>query len=318
MILHENKEAFRDAIRAASDHFDIREIFVEKDYWVTLILKNLSLSEFLNKIVFKGGTSLSKGYKLIQRFSEDIDLAVLDSSAYSGNQLKEFIKSVESTITGNFKEIHIDGITKKWSKYRKVAFEYPKLFDDYTGSGLSDKIFLELNSFANPIPFEFIEVNSIIADFFYEKGFLYRREKYRMKSFKLNILIPQKTLTEKVVALIRHSFGKNNIESIKERSRHFYDIHFLSNDPLCYDYLKTDEFVNDLKNLVQEDQQKFGEPEGWSDRTLNESPLITNLDEIWEQIRTSYNSDVKLLVHGQFPDDKIVLDSFRKLITKLI
>jgi len=44
MNLHENKDAFRVAIRAASDHFDIREVFVEKDYWVTFILRRLSLS----------------------------------------------------------------------------------------------------------------------------------------------------------------------------------------------------------------------------------------------------------------------------------
>jgi len=43
MNLHENKEALQDAIRAASDYLGIREIFVEKDYWVTLMLKRLSL-----------------------------------------------------------------------------------------------------------------------------------------------------------------------------------------------------------------------------------------------------------------------------------
>ena len=45
MNLHENKEALQNAIRAASDHFGIRDIFVEKDYWVTLVLKRLSQSE---------------------------------------------------------------------------------------------------------------------------------------------------------------------------------------------------------------------------------------------------------------------------------
>ncbi len=58
MNLHENKEALRDAIRAASDHLEIRETFVEKDYRVTYILKRLSLSDKCDQVVFKGGTSL--------------------------------------------------------------------------------------------------------------------------------------------------------------------------------------------------------------------------------------------------------------------
>ena len=65
MILHVTRRAFEDAIRAASDHFNIREIFVEKDYWVTFILKRLSQSDNMDKVVFKGGTSLSKVFKLI-------------------------------------------------------------------------------------------------------------------------------------------------------------------------------------------------------------------------------------------------------------
>jgi predicted nucleotidyltransferase component of viral defense system len=46
MNLHENKDAFQNAIRAASDHLGIRELFVEKDYWVTLILWRLSFYKF--------------------------------------------------------------------------------------------------------------------------------------------------------------------------------------------------------------------------------------------------------------------------------
>ena len=45
VTLHENKDAFRDAIRVASDHLEIRDVFVEKDYWVTLVLKRLSRSQ---------------------------------------------------------------------------------------------------------------------------------------------------------------------------------------------------------------------------------------------------------------------------------
>ena len=52
--------------------------FLIKDYWVTEILRNLQNSEFKNAFVFKGGTSLSKAFNLINRFSEDVDLLFIN------------------------------------------------------------------------------------------------------------------------------------------------------------------------------------------------------------------------------------------------
>lgn len=71
-FLHENKEEFINAVNLASKRFGVLPIIAEKDYYVTMILR--VLSERLDFIVFKGGTSLSKCYKAIKRFSEDIDL----------------------------------------------------------------------------------------------------------------------------------------------------------------------------------------------------------------------------------------------------
>ena len=73
MYLHkENKELFRDAVLLASQKLEVSEDIVEKDYYVTMILKKLSAIEY--PIVFKGGTSLSKAFQIIDRFSEDIDI----------------------------------------------------------------------------------------------------------------------------------------------------------------------------------------------------------------------------------------------------
>lgn len=73
MYLHkENKELFRDVILLTSQKLEVSEDIVEKDYYVTLILKKLSQIDY--PIVFKGGTSLSKAFNVIDRFSEDIDI----------------------------------------------------------------------------------------------------------------------------------------------------------------------------------------------------------------------------------------------------
>lgn len=68
MRLHENPDDFKNLIRAASQNLKIREVYVEKDYWLTFLLYRLTQLVPQRDVVFKGGTSLSKGYKLIRRF----------------------------------------------------------------------------------------------------------------------------------------------------------------------------------------------------------------------------------------------------------
>lgn len=63
---------FSDTIRAASKKLKINEVYVEKDYWITFVLNKLSKAKEANDAVFKGGTSLSKGFGLIERFSVKI------------------------------------------------------------------------------------------------------------------------------------------------------------------------------------------------------------------------------------------------------
>ena len=81
MRLHENKELFQDAVIATSQQKGIREIYIEKDYWVTFALYNIFKNEIGRETIFKGGTALSKCFNLIQRFSEDIDLVVVRKKA---------------------------------------------------------------------------------------------------------------------------------------------------------------------------------------------------------------------------------------------
>jgi len=60
-------------------HPGINQVAIEKDWWVTVMLKALFQTECRDSLIFKGGTSLSKGFNIIERFSEDIDLAVSHS-----------------------------------------------------------------------------------------------------------------------------------------------------------------------------------------------------------------------------------------------
>lgn len=70
MNLHDDREAFEELIIGAANELAIPANIIEKDYYVTVVLK--ALSEKLDDMVFKGGTSLTKCYQLLDRFSEDI------------------------------------------------------------------------------------------------------------------------------------------------------------------------------------------------------------------------------------------------------
>ena len=86
MNLHSDKEAFKEIIALAAEHFGYEQSHVEKDYWVSKILRDISLSEYADKTYFKGGTSLSKAYGLIERFSEDFRVHREHGSVQAGGK----------------------------------------------------------------------------------------------------------------------------------------------------------------------------------------------------------------------------------------
>lgn len=104
MKLHHDMKLFADTVRAASQHLNIIPVYIEKDYWITLVLSQLAKSKYAEHAVFKGGTSLSKGYELITRFSEDVDIAIIDSPIKSVNQIKTIIRTVEKEMTKGLTE----------------------------------------------------------------------------------------------------------------------------------------------------------------------------------------------------------------------
>ena len=129
MKLHENKELFKDAIIATSQLKNIAEIYVEKDYWVTLALHSIFSNEIGKSCIFKGGTALSKCNRLIDRFSEDIDIVLLKQEKESSNQLKNKLKKITKIVGEHIPEIEIVGITNKKGMIRKTAHNYPRIFE---------------------------------------------------------------------------------------------------------------------------------------------------------------------------------------------
>lgn len=86
MNLHLDPEAFAELVTAAANELRIPPGIIEKDYYVTLVFRELSRR--IKGIVFKGGTSLTKCYQILDRFSEDIDISYNASDGIPGESRK--------------------------------------------------------------------------------------------------------------------------------------------------------------------------------------------------------------------------------------
>jgi hypothetical protein len=315
--LHQVKNEFNSLIKETADLLGIRDVFVEKDYWITLVLKRLADSEYSNLVVFKGGTSLSKGYKLINRFSEDVDIAIINDSTMVGNQLKNLIRNVEKTISRDLSEIDVQGITSKGSKFRKSVFYYPIIGDNNLNQNVSSKLLIETNSFANPHPYVNLEIRSMICEFLEYSHRSDLIKTYGLEPFTLNILDKRRTFIEKIVSLIRFSFSENSITGISEKIRHFYDIYYLLNDTECKTYFDSESFIKDITDIIIHDRTDFDEPPGWGQKAISQSPLITDFDSLWNNVKATYIRELSNLAFSEIPNDKDVADTFKQVINKL-
>ncbi len=318
MTLHEYRDSFSNAIRAASDYFGIREVFVEKDYWVTFILKRLSQSQYRDKVVFKGGTSLSKVFGLIDRFSEDIDLAIIKNEGQSNHKIGKLIRSIQMELTTGFRETVTEN-TRQKKNFRKNEYEYDRIFDGGSegSAGMNRNLVLEINSLANPVPNERLSVDSFVGRFLQETGQVELLRKYDLGSFELNVLVPGSTMIEKILSIIRLSYFPDHIDRLRGKVRHFYDIYFLAASEYCAEYISTKAFNDDFERMYLEDKTKFENPEDWLKSDFRESTIFNSFDEIWEKVKSAYTTDLKLLVHGKFPGEEEVADKFEEVIKHL-
>ena len=313
MKLHTNIQDFTELIRLSATHFHILPEFVEKDYWITLILNRLSQSSHVNSVVFKGGTSLTKGYRLINRFSEDIDIALLDEKLI-GNALKSKIRKIEKTITADLTEIDEPCVTRKGSVYRKSLFQYPSNTNSRLLNNIQKRIIVEVNSFANPYPFVQQEITSFIAEFLTATNQAKVIQDYDLQQFSLNILDKRRTMLEKLVSLIRFSFAENPSKELAKKIRHFYDLYYLANDEECMQYLQSLEFQKDLSELLIHDQQEFEDPKGWQTKAIKDSPLITDFPTLWTNLRSTYQNELTPLAFSEIPNEKTIEKSFMTTI----
>lgn len=313
MKLHHDIKLFSNTLRAASQHLDIKLEFVEKDYWITLVLSRLAKCKYVDESVFKGGTSLSKGYNLIDRFSEDVDIAIINDKGKTGNEIRIIIRTIEKEITPDLEELQMYGVTSKGSRFRKSVFEYTT-----TEKGnANNKLIVEINSFANPFPFQKLTIKSMVFDFLKQTENENYIEQYNLQPFEVNVLSKEQTLLEKMVSLIRFSYHGNTIESISEKIRHFYDLYYLMKDPECIEFVSSDSIKKQFDTILEHDRAFFEEPMGWQSKSISESPLVIDFPTIWKQLTGKYQTELSALAYRPIPDEQDVAKCFSELIKSI-
>lgn len=219
MNLHENKSEFRQLIYLCSNSLNIIPSFIEKDYYVTLLLKELFTLD--SNFVFKGGTSLSKCYKIINRFSEDIDINYHPNIQLTQGTKKK-IKEIVRTAVANCK-LEITNLDNTRSKrlFNQYLISYQNIF--LKNSTIKDKIILETAFQQPPYPFERIEIQSIIGEYLVSLNRDDLVSEFHLEPFSVNVQSLDRTFIDKVFALCDYYLTNK----IKEHSRHLYDLHKL-------------------------------------------------------------------------------------------
>lgn len=318
-LLHQEPELFKDLLQVSSERLSIPLYLVEKDYYISMILKALSLSVYKDQIVFKGGTSLSKAYQLIDRFSEDVDFAVI-SEGMSGNQVKTLLSHLIKEVTAGLSEDKDFVDVSKGSKYRKQAFIYTSQLD---GTGFANpipaRVIVEISAFANPFPYEKRLIEPLVSTVLKEQGMIDFMDKYDLGAFELNVLSLTQTLCEKLVSLIRFSMSADPITALSSKIRHFYDIEAL----LCREdllrYIEGPSFLDDIQRLIRHDQTTFSAPQGWGELTsIEEAPVIKDFDTMWnKKLGAEYERNLSLIAYKSIPSRQKVEQTFMGLIDRL-
>lgn len=294
---------------------------IEKDWWVTTVLKSLFALQYAEHISFKGGTNLSKCWGLIQRMSEDIDIAIdREYLGYGGKlsrtQISDKLRRAACTFVREKLQFDLkdqlirDGIGFDSFKVNVnitpvsttdpeiIEVEYQPVFND--NPYIRSKVIIEVSGRSMSEPVEVVNLHSYIDDVFKDAPFT-------EPDFKVRAVVPERTFLEKLF-LLHEEYHKPSADVRTSRmSRHLYDIYQIMDTPIA------DRALNDkdLYYSVMEHRRIFIGLRGFDyttllPQTLNIIPPI----EIMERWRQDYREMQNSMIYGQSP-------SYDDLIAKL-
>lgn len=316
MTLHDDKKTFRQAIQATADRLKIPAVFIEKDYWVCYALHTIFSDPIGKDVVFKGGTALSKCYKMIDRFSEDIDLVVLRREGETDSQLKNKLKKISTTIEGALPEVTIEEVTRKMGMNRKTAHSYSKEYDESYGQ-VRDVIILESSWLGYYEPYTSKTISSMITDMMVETGQSAMVKKFGLQPFVVKVLEPTRTICEKIMSLVRFSYSENPIDDLKRKIRHVYDLHQLLQQEEFSTFFDSTDLDTMLLKVGNDDVVSFKNSNQWLNNHPLDALIFRELDSLWPELKQVYNGEFRNLTYGTFPSDDDVLATLKRVQERL-
>jgi hypothetical protein len=307
----ERKELFSET----ASQMQTRPAITEKDFWVVWTLDKIFADDRLNKILmFKGGTSLSKVFDLIGRFSEDIDL-ILDWREVTGEDPEEERSSKSKQVKFNEKvnedaktyiaEVLLPVVSElvaplctcildEENPYN-IKITYPASFDD---PYLRPEILLEIGSLASWLPSDSFEISAYAAQKF--------PHVFTRTICKVNAIVAKRTFWEKAT-ILHQEFHRVQEKALPSRySRHYYDLAIMAQSEVKDDALADLELLKQVVSF----KQKFY-PAGWAKFAEAKPGTIKLLPEDFR--RDALAKDYKAMEHMIF--DKIL--SFDEIMETL-
>ena len=208
---------------------------IEKDFWVTEVLRGVTRAagELGVDVVFKGGTSLSKAYHLIERFSEDVDVLVILPAEGTGTKeriLKNLVAGATDATT--VQPESVGTATTKGVK-RGARFHYrPTALA--LATGMSNGVFLEIGSRGGAMPTSTMAIRSVLA----EHAAAEVAGTTEAEPFDVRVLRPSRTLVEKLVLLHTASCDPSPATLVRGARHYYYDVHQLLGRPDVLDEVR--------------------------------------------------------------------------------
>ena len=313
-FLHNHKD-FPALLRIIGEERKILPGLVEKDYWIMHTLYGLQQNGF--EFELKGGTSLSKGYEIIHRFSEDIDIHIKPPADRAINENPNNTKA--GTIAA--RKAFYDWLTQNIKIEGIISAERDTDFDN-TKSYLSGGIRLHYKTFTDSITgvkegilleegFDKVTPNNkvTISSWAYEKAMESKVDIIDNLAIDVVCYHPGYTFVEKLQTIATKF--RNEREDGKERPnlmRQYYDVHSL------LQYQSVQEFIG-TQEYLQHKAERFPKADFSIPISENQAFLLTE-DGLKDKFAARYQKTAALYYNGQPPFDEL-LSTIEKWIRKL-
>lgn len=321
-----SEEDRRVVINQVSSKTGLLPVAVEKDLWVMIALNAIFSTELAEHLVFKGGTSLSKAWGIIERFSEDIDLAIDRSFfGFNGNLNRSQVKNLrkasckyvdekfpkllaKALLDNGVKEFELKVTEFEESDTDPLAIElnYNSLVEKQ--EYLHPRILIEISSRSLIEPFENKELSSIIST-------IYPEQKFIDKPIVVPTVTPTRTLLEKMF-LLHEEFQKPKDKKIRSErmTRHLYDISRL----IDTEYLERAISNKELYETIVNHRSKLTKI-SWVDYSTHNYKTLNFIPpkEIIEEYEKDYSAMKESMFYGETESFIDLIKKLKKLNTRI-